>query len=112
VENNPYIYLNNANITTSTVLENSPFSLGRIITSRSKGQSIEASFEFKNTMDIYANNDGTKVLMTSNEHLNSKVVTIHQDCWVTSGKSLMFSDTDYAPDSSEEPSYSRFAHIC
>jgi hypothetical protein len=80
--------------------------LGRIITSRSKGQSIEASFEFKNTMDIYANNGGTKILMTSNKNGTSPLITIHQDCWATSGKSLMFSDEDYS-----SSSYSRFAQI-
>lgn len=51
MENNPYIYLNNANIT-NTSAENSSFSLGRIITSRSKGQCIHAPFNFISTLQI------------------------------------------------------------
>ena len=51
-ENNPYIYLNNVNITTSTQSEDSSLSLGRIITSRSKEQCIHTSFNFKSTLQI------------------------------------------------------------
>ena len=105
VENNPYIYLNNANLTNSTS-EDSSLSLGRIITSRSIGQRIHTPFDFKDTMDIYSETTN-KVLMTSNKNVSLPIVTIHQDCWVTSGKSLMFSDEDYS-----SSSYDRFAQIC
>jgi hypothetical protein len=44
--------------------------------------------------------------MTSNKNGSSPVITIHQDCWMTSGKSLMFSDASYS-----SSSYSRYAQI-
>ena len=51
VENNPYIYLNNVNLSGRIEPENSALSLGRIITSRSKGQEIYVPFTFRSPDD-------------------------------------------------------------
>lgn len=55
VENNPFIYINNANGSQSGIQEDNSSSLGRVITSRSKGQAITPSFVFDNNLDIGGN---------------------------------------------------------
>lgn len=79
-------------------------SLGKFILSNAQNQAINEHFCFNRTMDIYS--ETKKVLMTSNKNSSNPLVTIHQDCWVTSGKSLCFSENDY-----NNKSYNYYAQI-
>ena len=101
VSNCPELRFNNINSKPADSL--SSLSLGKFIFSDAREQTINEHFRFNNAVDIYDSDKTTSILMTSNKNGSSPIITMHQDCWVTSGKSLMFSDTDY--------SYSRYAHI-
>lgn len=104
VENNPYIYLNNANLTNSTP-EDSPLSLGRIITSRSKEQCIHTSFNFKSTLQIDNSTTIKNSLFITGEGTNKASVIgqnkQHDIAFINQSKLYLFKTV--TPDCSKTP---------
>lgn len=84
-ENNPTIYLNSGNVFSTN------FSLGKIITSNSKGQKIDASFMF--TQGLTVQMDSNDVVKTYNIGSNPALVA-YKDMWFAKANSCMFTNMD------------------